>query len=47
LALNDYLNRTKKQMKIVVKTIIMGYNATEVLPLVEWMEKNRFDEIKF
>jgi MoaA/NifB/PqqE/SkfB family radical SAM enzyme len=34
-------------MKIVIKTIIMGYNAKEILPLVKWAENNRFDEIKF
>jgi len=47
LALKNYLARTGKRMKIVIKTIIMGYNATEILPLVEWTEKNRFAEIKF
>ncbi len=47
LALKDFLNKSKEKMKIVIKTIIMGYNADEILPLVEWVEKNRFDEIKF
>lgn len=47
LALKDALNRSGKKMKIVIKTIIMGYNSKEILPLVEWTEKNGFDEIKF
>jgi len=47
LALKDFLNQTGKKMKIVIKTIIMGYNAKEILPLVEWTEKCGFDEIKF
>jgi MoaA/NifB/PqqE/SkfB family radical SAM enzyme len=47
IALKDYLNRTGKEMKIVIKTIIMGYNVKEILPLMEWVDKNRFDEIKF
>jgi MoaA/NifB/PqqE/SkfB family radical SAM enzyme len=45
--LKDLLNRSDKEMKIVIKTIIMGYNAKEILPLVKWAENNRFDEIKF
>jgi MoaA/NifB/PqqE/SkfB family radical SAM enzyme len=47
LALKDAINRSSKKMKIVIKTIIMGYNSEEILPLVEWTEKNHFDEIKF
>jgi len=47
LALKDYLERNGKRMKIVIKTIIMGVNSKEILPLVEWTEKNGFDEIKF
>jgi MoaA/NifB/PqqE/SkfB family radical SAM enzyme len=47
LALKDAINRSSKKMKIVIKTIIMGYNRNDILPLVEWVEKNGFDEIKF
>lgn len=47
LALKDCLDRSGKEMKIVIKTIIMGYNAKEIIPLAEWAERNRFDEIKF
>lgn len=47
IALKDYLRKSGKKMKIVIKTIIMGYNAKEILPLVEWTDKNHFDEIKF
>lgn len=46
LVLKDCSNRKGEKMKIVVKTIIMGYNAEEILPLVEWVEKNGFDEIR-
>lgn len=42
LALKDFLDKSGKKMKIVIKTIIMGYNARELLPLVDWAEKNRF-----
>lgn len=47
LTLKKLLDKSEKRMKIVIKTIIMGYNAKEILPLVEWAEKNRFDEIVF
>ena len=47
LALKEVLEKTGRNMKIVVKTIIMGHNAKEILPLLEWTEKNKFDEIKF
>ena len=47
LALKDYLNKNGKKMKIVIKTIIMGYNRKEILPLIDWTEENGFDEIKF
>jgi MoaA/NifB/PqqE/SkfB family radical SAM enzyme len=47
LVLKEFLNKSGKKMKIVIKTIIMGYNAKEILPLVEWTEKFGFDEIKF
>lgn len=47
LSLKDCLDKNGKNMKIVIKTIIMGYNCGEILPLVEWAENNHFDEIKF
>ncbi len=47
LALKEALKANGKHMKIVIKTIIMGHNAKEIFPLVEWAEENRFNEIKF
>ena len=47
LLMKEFLNKSGKQMKIVIKTIIMGYNTKEILPLVEWTEKSGFNEIKF
>ena len=47
LALKGALIRNGKKMKIVIKTIIMGYNADGVISLLEWTEKNDFNEIKF
>lgn len=47
LALRQALDASGKQMKTVLKTIIAGNNAKEILPLVEWAGENRFNEIKF
>lgn len=47
VALKEFLEKNGIEMKIVIKTIIMGYNVKEILPLVDWTEKNHFDEIKF
>ncbi|NLJ28474.1 MAG: radical SAM protein [Deltaproteobacteria bacterium] len=47
LALKDLRNRNGTGMKLVIKTIIMGVNADEIIPLVDWVEGNGFDEIKF
>ena len=46
-ALRNVLKQNDRKIKIVIKTIVMGYNAKEILPLVEWVEKSGFDEIKF
>ena len=34
-------------LRIVIKTIIMGYNREEILRIVDWAFTNKFDEIKF
>jgi MoaA/NifB/PqqE/SkfB family radical SAM enzyme len=47
LALKDRLEKTRGKIKIVIKTIMMGLNRKEIIPLVEWVDKNEFDEIKF
>lgn len=47
----DWLNKLRKsegsRLRIVIKTIIMGLNRAEILPIVEWVMANNFDEIKF
>ncbi|MGH9319229.1 MAG: radical SAM protein [Vicinamibacteria bacterium] len=40
-------HETGSPLKIVVKTIIMGVNAHELVELVEWVEDNGLDLIKF
>jgi MoaA/NifB/PqqE/SkfB family radical SAM enzyme len=47
----DWLNRLrrneKSRLRIIIKTIIMGFNCDEILGIVEWVRNNGFDEIKF
>ncbi|MGH7263541.1 MAG: radical SAM/SPASM domain-containing protein [Candidatus Rokuibacteriota bacterium] len=45
--LNELRMSEESPMKIVIKTIIMGFNKAEILPIVDWVMENRFDEIKF
>ena len=47
LALKKALQKKEATLKIVIKTIIMGYNSVEILPLVDWVQEQGFDEIKF
>ena len=45
--LNELRVSERSPMKIVIKTIIMGFNRDEILPLVDWTLENRFDKIMF
>ena len=47
LALKEARNDSGKNLKIVIKTIIMGYNRQEILPLAEWAEQSRFNGNNF
>lgn len=45
LFLKNCATKRGVELKIVIKTIIMGYNVTEILPLVEWAETNGFHSV--
>jgi MoaA/NifB/PqqE/SkfB family radical SAM enzyme len=47
LALKEARDNSGKNLEIVIKTIIMGHNRKEILPLAEWAEQNHFNKSNF
>jgi len=45
--LNTLRRRQGSPLKIVIKTIIMGTNCDQILPIMDWVLREGFDEIKF
>jgi hypothetical protein len=43
----NYLNQPNRKMCLVIATVFMGYNLKEIIPLVNWVEKNNLNGIIF
>lgn len=42
-----YLNQPDRKICLVIATVFMGYNLKEIIPLIDWIEKNDLDGIIF
>ncbi len=45
--LNEHRRQRKAHLKIVIKTVIMGFNCDEIIPILDWVVKEGFDRLKF
>lgn len=43
----DHLNQPDRKTCLVIATVLMGYNQKEIIPLVDWVEKENLNGIIF